>query len=367
MDSTTTGPVGSADAATGAPARERTMKAIVRDRYGPADVLELSDVEVPEPGDDEVLLRVRAAGLDRGAWHVMAGLPYLMRVAGFGLRRPKAAGLGSDVAGVVEAVGAKVTGLQPGEAVFGTCRASFAQYALARPDKLARMPANLTFEEAAAVPVSAVTALQALRDRGRVEAGQNVLVVGASGGVGTFAVQIAKASGAQVTGVCSTAKVDLVRSIGADHVIDYAHSDITDGDRRYDLVLDIGGNRRLSHLRRVLTGDGTLVFVGGEGGGRWTGGLHRQLGAMVVSRFVRQRLGTPWFIANENSSDLDALRALIETGAVSPVIDRVVALDQVPDAIRDLAGGRVRGKIVVTIGFAGREVAPGDEGTERGR
>jgi NADPH:quinone reductase-like Zn-dependent oxidoreductase len=337
--------LGADAASTLSAAPGRTMKAIVRDRYGSADVLDLRDVQVPQVGDDEVLVRVRAAGLDRGAWHIMAGLPYLIRIAGYGLRRPKAAGLGSEVAGVVEAVGAKVTGLQPGEAVFGTGSASFAEYSLARPHKLARMPANLTFEQAAAVPVSALTALQALRDRGRVQAGQRVLVVGASGGVGTFAVQIAKAFGADVTGVCSTPKVDLVRSIGADHVIDYAYADITDGNQRYDLVLDIGGNRPLSQLRRVLTRDGTLVIVGGEGGGRWTGGIDRQLRAMLLSPLVRQRLGT--FIANENSTDLDALRALIETGAVTAVIDRVVALHQVPDAIRDLVAGHVRGKIVV--------------------
>jgi NADPH:quinone reductase-like Zn-dependent oxidoreductase len=321
------------------------MKAIVRDRYGSADVLRLRDVEVPRVGDDDVLVRVRAAGLDRGVWHIMAGLPYLIRIAGYGLRRPKAAGLGSEVAGIVEAIGAQVTGRRPGEAVFGTCGAAFAEYAVARPDRLARMPANLTFEQAAAVPVSALTALQALRDRGRIQAGQRVLIVGASGGVGTFAVQIAKALGATVTGVCSTEKVDLVRSIGADHVIDYRHADITNDNQRYDLVLDIGGNRPLSRLRRVLTRNGTLVIVGGEGGDRWTGGLDRQLRAMVLSPFVRQRLGT--FIANENRADLDALRALIETGAVTPVIDRVVALDQVPEAISDLAGGHVRGKIVI--------------------
>jgi NADPH:quinone reductase-like Zn-dependent oxidoreductase len=345
MASRTTETVSGSDAASTLSAmRGPTMKAIVRDRYGSADVLDLRDVEVPIVSDDEVLVRVRAAGLDRGAWHIMAGLPYLIRIAGYGLRRPKAAGMGSEVAGVVEAVGAKVTGFRPGEAVFGACDASFAEYALVRPDRLARMPANLTFEQAAAVPVSAVTALQAVRDRGRVQAGQRVLVVGASGGVGTFAVQIAKASGAHVTGVCSTAKVDLVRSIGADHVIDYAHADITDANQRYDLVLDIGGNRPLSQLRRVLTREGTLVIVGGEGGGRWTG-IDRQLRAMALSPFVRQRLGT--FIAKVNSPDLDALRALIETGAVTPVIDRVVALHEVPGAMRDLAGGRVRGKIVI--------------------
>ena len=346
MDGTTTGTLGGADTgATLSGAPGRTMKAIVRDRYGSADVLDLRDVEVPQVGDDEVLVRVRAAGLDRGAWHIMAGLPYLIRIAGYGVRSPKAAGLGSELAGVVEAVGANVTELEPGEAVFGTCSASFAEYASARPDKLARIPANLTFEQAAAVSISAVTALQALRDRGRVQSGQRVLIIGASGGVGTFAVQIAKALGAHVTGVSSTHKVDFVRSLGADHVIDYMHADITDGGRRYDLVLDIGGNRPLSQLRRMLTGDGTLVIVGGEGGGRWTGGIHRQLGAMVVSLFVRQRLGT--FIAKPNRTDLDALRALIEAGSVTPAIDRVIALDQVPDAMRDLAGGHVRGKIVI--------------------
>jgi NADPH:quinone reductase-like Zn-dependent oxidoreductase len=328
------------------------MKAIVRDRYGSADVLRLSDVEVPDVGDEQVLVRVRAAGLDRGAWHVMAGLPYLLRVAGYGLRRPKVAGLGSELAGVVEAVGAKVTGLEPGEAVFGTCRASFAEYASTEPDKLARMPANLSFEQAAAVPISAVTALQALRDHGRVKAGQHVLVIGASGGVGTFAVQIAKTLGAHVTAVASTQKLDLVRSLGADDVIDYTHTDISDDGKRYDVVLDIGGNRPLSRLRRVLAGDGTLVIVGGEGGGRSTGGIHRQLGAMVLSLFVRQRLGT--FIATPNSTDLDALRALIEAGSVTPSVDRVIALEEIPEAIRDLTHGRVRGKVVIAHEAASR-------------
>ncbi len=321
------------------------MKAIVRDRYGSAEVLRLSDMQVPRVGEDDVLVRVRAAGLDRGAWHVMAGMPYLIRIAGYGLRRPRAPGLGSEVAGIVEAIGSRVTGLRPGEAVFGACDAAFAEYAVARPDRLAPTPANLTFAQAAAVPVSGTTALQALRDHGRVQAGQRVLVVGASGGVGTFAVQIAKALGATVTGVCSTEKVDLVRSLGADQVIDYRSTDITDHGPRFDVVLDIGGNRPLSRLRRVLTSDGTLVIVGGEGGDRWTGGIHRQLRAVLLSLVVRQRLST--FIANENRADLDALRALIETGAVTPVIDRVVALDQVPQAMADLAGGHVRGKIVV--------------------
>ncbi|HET6551729.1 MAG TPA: NAD(P)-dependent alcohol dehydrogenase [Solirubrobacter sp.] len=321
------------------------MKAVVRDRYGAPDALELRDVPVPQIRDDEVLVRARAAGLDRGVWHIMAGLPYLIRLAGYGLRRPKVAGLGSELAGVIEAVGAKVTGLEVGEPVFGTCDASFAEYAVARPDRLARSPANLTFEQAAAAPVSAVTALQAVRDRGRVQARQRVLVVGASGGVGTFAVQIAKALGATVTGVCSTSKVELVRSIGADHVIDYTLADITDDGHRYETILDIGGNRPLAKLRAALTRDGTLVIVGGEGGGRWTGGIHRQLHATLLSPLVRQRLGT--FITKENAADLDAVRTLIETGAVTPVIDRVVGLSDAPDAIRDLVGGDVRGKIVI--------------------
>jgi NADPH:quinone reductase-like Zn-dependent oxidoreductase len=317
----------------------------VRDRYGSVDVLKLRDVEVPDVAADELLVRVRAAGLDRGAWHVMAGLPYLIRIAGFGLRAPKTAGLGSELAGVVETVGAKVTELQPGEAVYGTSNAAFAEYVTARPDKLAPMPANLSFEQAAAVPVSAVTALQALRDHGRLKVGQHVLIIGASGGVGTYAVQIAKALGATVTGVCSSAKVELVHSLGADRVIDYTQADITDDGQHYDLVVDIGGNRPLSQLRRALTRDGTLVIAGGEGGGRWTGGIHRQLFAIVVSPFVRQHLGT--FVAKPNRADLDTLRDLIETGAVTPAIDRVITLDGVADAICDLTAGHVQGKIVI--------------------
>jgi NADPH:quinone reductase-like Zn-dependent oxidoreductase len=329
------------------------MKAIVRERYGSAEVLGLSDVEVPRPGDGEVLLRVRAAGLDRGALHIMAGMPYVMRLAGFGLRRPKHPGLGSDVAGVVEQVGSWVTGESPGDAVFGTCgpasrAAAFAEYAVARPDRLARMPDNLTFEQAAAVPVSGQTALQALRDSGRVKEGQSVLVIGASGGVGTFAVQIARTFGARVTGVCSTSKVELVRSLGAERVIDYTRAEITDDGRRHDLVLDIGGNRPLRQLRRALSRDGTLVFVGGEDGDRWTGGLGRQLWAMAQSPFVKQRLGTPWFIAGENTDDLDFLRRLLETGQVAPVVSSAIGLRDVPDAIRDLEAGRVQGKVVIT-------------------
>jgi NADPH:quinone reductase-like Zn-dependent oxidoreductase len=238
--------------------------------------------------------------------------------------------------------------LGSGDAVFGVGNGSFAEYVSARPGKLARMPANLTYEQAVAVPVSGLTALQALRDQGRVQAGQQVLIIGASGGVGTFAVQIAKAFGAHVTGVCSTTKIDLVRSLGADDVIDYTVGDIGAGDHRYDLVLDIGGNRPLGRLRRLLAPRGTLVFVGGEDGDRVSGGLGRQVRAMAVSPFVGQRLGGLW-VASENSTDLDTLRAMAEDGAVTPAIDRVCSLAQMPDAMGDLEAGRVRGKVVVAM------------------
>jgi NADPH:quinone reductase-like Zn-dependent oxidoreductase len=330
---------------------QRTMKAIAREHYGSADVLRLTDLEIPKISDDQVLVRVCAAGLDRGAWHIMTGRPYLMRLAGFGLRKPKNVTLGSEVAGVIEAVGQQVTGLQAGDKVYGTCfgtdNGSFAEYAVARANKLAQMPANTSFEQAAAVPVSAMTALQALRDHGRVQAGQRVLIIGASGGVGTFAVQIARAFGATVTGVCSTAKMNLVRSLGADEVIDYTSTDITDTNERYDLVLDIGGNRPVSQLRHLLADHGTLVFVGGEAGDQWTGGMGRQLIALLISRFTHQHLVT--FICNENSADLETLAGLIEAGKLAPVIDRTCPLAGVPEAMRDLEAGRVRGKVVVAI------------------
>ncbi len=329
----------------------RTMQAIVRDQYGSADGLQLRDLEMPTINDHQVLIRVHAAGLDRGAWHMMTGRPYLMRLAGFGLRQPKNITLGSDVAGVVEVVGQQVTGLRPGDKVFGTCfgtnNGSFAEYAVARANKLALIPANTSFEQAAAVPVSALTALQALRDHGRVQAGQRVLIIGASGGVGTFAVQIAKAFGATVTGVCSTAKIDLVRSLGADEVLDYTKTDITDMGERYDLVLDIGGNRPVSQLRRVITDNGTLVFVGGEGGDQWTGGMGRQLSAMLSAMFSHQRVTS--FITTENSKDLETIGNMIEAGKLTAVIDRTCSLAEVPEAMRDLEAGRVRGKVVVAV------------------
>ena len=324
-----------------------SMKAVVRDQYGSADGLQLREVALPHMDDDEVLVRVCAAGLDRGVWHVMAGLPYLIRIAGYGLRRPKQRTLGLDFAGVVQQVGSKVSSFKPGDQVFGVCQGAFAQYAAARVDKIAQMPAHISFEQAAAVPVSALTALQALRDHGRVKAGQQVLILGASGGVGSFAVQLAKALGATVTGVCSGAKLEFVRSLGADEVLDYTRTPLTDLQARFEVVLDIGGNRPVWQLRQLLTDGGTLVMVGGEGGDRVTGGLGRQLGAMLVSPFIRQRL-VP-MIVRENSRDLETLAGLLEGGAIVPAIDRSCTLAEVPDAIRDLEQGRVRGKIVVTI------------------
>jgi NADPH:quinone reductase-like Zn-dependent oxidoreductase len=324
-----------------------TMRALVRDAYGPADGLQVREVPRPTAGRGEVLVRVAAAGLDRGAWHLMTGQPYALRAV-TGLRRPKDPGLGTELAGVVEQVGADVTGFAIGDAVYGGGRSSFAEYATARPGALARRPVNLTDQQAAAVPVSGVTALQAVRDQGRVRAGQSVLVIGASGGVGSFAVQIARALGAEVTGVASTAKLDFVRSLGADHVLDYTTGDLADHGRRYDVVLDIGGHRSLTDLRRLLAPRGTLVFVGGEGGGRLTGGPGRQLRAMLLSPFVGQRLGSFW-IATANTADLDTLRTMIEDGAVTPALDRTCTLPEVPEAIRDLERGRVRGKITVRV------------------
>ncbi len=247
----------------------------------------------------------------------------------------------------MEAVGKDVTRFQPGDEVFGIGKGAFAEYARAREDKLAPKPANLTFEQAAAVAISGLTALQGLRDHGKVRPGQKVLVIGASGGVGTFAVQLAKAFGADVTGVCSTTKVDLVRSIGADHVIDYTREDFADGEQRYDLILDIGGNSSLSRLRRALTPRGTLVIVGGETGGRWLGGTDRQLRALMLSPFVAQKLGT--FISTENHEDMIVLSELIEAGKVTPVIDRTYPLSEAPEAIRYLEEGHARGKVVITV------------------
>ncbi|MFL6129218.1 MAG: NAD(P)-dependent alcohol dehydrogenase [Mycobacteriales bacterium] len=321
------------------------MKAIVHESYGDTDVIEFRDVARPEVGDRDVLVRVRAAGVDRGVWHVLTGRPYLIRLAGFGVRRPKHPVLGTDVSGVVEAVGGEVTRFRPGDEVMGAGTGAYAEHTVAREDRLVAKPANLSHQQAAAVPVSAVTALQALRDQGRVRPGQRVLVIGASGGVGTYAVQLGKALGAEVTGVCSTGKVDLVRSLGADHVIDYTREELGGGP--YDLVVDIAGNRPVSLMRRLLTRRGTLVITGGEGGDRWTGGLHRQLFALATSAFSRRRM--PVFVARVKDPDLRFLAGLIEAGKVTPAVDRTYSLDQAPEAIRHLLAGHARGKLVLTV------------------
>lgn len=331
------------------------MKAIVHDVYGPPDVLELRDVDEPTVGSDDVLVRVHAAGVDPGVWHLTTGVPYLVRVMGLGLRAPKTHVRGLDFAGRIEAVGDGVRRFRPGDEVFGACghvsEGSFAEYTLASPERLALKPANLTFEQAAAVPVSACTALQGLRDRGHIEQGQQVLVTGAGGGVGTFAVQLAKVFHAEVTGVCSRPKVDLVRSIGADNVIDWTREDFTDGTRRFDLILDCAGRRALSVLRRALAPNGTLVIVGGEGGNRWTGGFGRQiLRAPVLTLFGSQTLRS--LTAQIDTADLEFLRDLTEAGKVTPIIDRTYPLAEAPEAIRYLHEGRPAGKVVITVAEA---------------
>jgi NADPH:quinone reductase-like Zn-dependent oxidoreductase len=323
------------------------MQAIVQDRYGSTDVLELRDIDEPEIADDEVLIRVQAAGVDRGVWHLMTGLAYPIRLAGYGLRAPKTPVPGMDLAGVVAAVGSGVTRFRPGDEVFGIGKGAYAEFARAPERKLALKPANLTFDQAAVLAISGSTALQAVRDKGQVRSGQQVLITGASGGVGTYAVQMAKAFGAEVTAVCSTTKVDLVRSIGADHVIDYTRADFADGVRRYDVILDIGGNSSLSRLRRALVPKGTLVLVGGEDGGRWLGGLDRQLRMLVLSPFVGQTLRS--LISKEDHEYLIALAELVEAGKVTPVIDRNYPLSEVPKAIRYLEEGHARGKVVITV------------------
>jgi NADPH:quinone reductase-like Zn-dependent oxidoreductase len=325
------------------------MTAIVQDRYcsAPEDLFRVAQLHRPTIADDEVLVRVRAASVDRGTWHIMSGLPYPIRLAGFGLRRPKYANPGRNLAGTIEAVGADVTGFAPGDEVFGMATSTFAEFATAHPAKLARKPANLSFDQAAAVPVSWVTALQAVRDHGKVEAGEKVLIIGASGGVGSFAVQLAKAFGAEVTGAASTAKVDMVRALGADHVLDYSREDFADGGPCFDVILDLGGNAPLSQLRRALTPHGRLVIVGGETDGRLLGGSDRQIRAKLLSPFIRQQLGT--FIASENAADLTALSELIEAGRLAPAIDRTYPLAEAAAAIRHLLDGQAHGKLVVSV------------------
>lgn len=336
-----------APATQGSKPRRGLMRAIVQDAYGSSDVLRLGEIDRPEIAPNEVLVEVVAAGMDRGTWHSMAGKPYLMRIMGFGFRRPKNRVPGLDVAGTVAAVGSEVTRFKLGDEVFGMSRGSFAEFAAVLEDKLAHKPIGLTFEEAAVVPISGGTALQGLRDSGNIEPGQKVLIIGASGGVGTYAVQLAKAMGAEVTGVSSTMKLELLRSIGADHVIDYTGEDYLDGSRRYDLIVDIGGNNPLSRLRRALTTTGTLVIVGGEERGNLTGGFGRQLRALALSPFVGQRL--TMLASKERHTDLEALSPYLENGRVVPFIDKVYALAEVPAAMTHLEAGQARGKIVITI------------------
>ncbi|MEH0983087.1 NAD(P)-dependent alcohol dehydrogenase [Micromonospora sp. CPCC 205556] len=323
------------------------MKAIAQDGYGPPQVLELRDVDVPTVGDTDVLVRVRAAGVDPGVWHLTTGLPYPVRL-GYGLRRPRHRIPGMDLAGVVEAVGRDVTRFALGDEVFGTGTGSYAEYALAPEGKLAPKPAALTFEEAAAVPVSGQTALTAVRDAAKVRPGQRVLVIGAGGGVGCFAVQLAAAAGAHVTGVCGPTKLDLVRSIGADEVVDHTREEITDRGIRYDVIVDTAGNRPLSSLRRALTRKGTLVLVGGEAAtGRWLQGFDRQLRALLLSPLVGQRL-VP-LVARESSENLAALAALVDAGRLRPVLDRTWPLADAAAALLHVWGGHARGKNVLAV------------------
>ncbi|HYI45894.1 MAG TPA: NAD(P)-dependent alcohol dehydrogenase [Actinomycetota bacterium] len=325
------------------------MKAIVQDRYGAADVLELRDIAKPEIERNEVLVRVHAAGVDRGVWHLMTGLPYFLRliIPELGMRGPKNPVRGSDVAGVVEAVGKGVTTFQPGDEVFGIGQGSYAEYTRVLENKLAPKPANLSFEQAAVVPISGLTALQAVRDSGKVQPGKKVLIIGASGGVGTFAVQIAKSFGAEVTGLCSTTKTDLVRSLGADHVIDYTREDFADKEHYYDVILDTGGHSSLSHLRRALAPKGTVVIVGAETDGKWFGGFDRSIRAMVLSLFVSQKLVA--FVNSENAEDLIVIKGFIESSKVTPTVDRTFSLGEAPKAISYLVDGHARGKVSITV------------------
>jgi NADPH:quinone reductase-like Zn-dependent oxidoreductase len=324
------------------------MKAIVSHEYGsPDDVLELEEVDRPVVNDDEVLVRVRAASVNFADYHFLMGTPYIIRAAA-GLAKPRNTILGRDVAGRVEAVGRNVTLLEPGDEVFGEANfGTYAEYVSAPEDWLALKPVNLTFEQAAAVPIAGVTALQGLRDVGRIRAGQTVLINGASGGVGTFAVQIAKSFGAEVTGVCSTGKMDLVRSIGADHVIDYTQDDFTGSAQRYDLILDMAGSRSLTACRRALNPKGVYVSSTGEPDRRWVGSIPRLIKAILLSPFVSQKM--TFLAAKQTRSDLVVLRDLVEAGEVTPVIDRTYGLSEVPEALAHFGKGHVQGKVVITV------------------
>jgi NADPH:quinone reductase-like Zn-dependent oxidoreductase len=326
------------------------MKAMVNMKYGPPDVLELTEVERPTPKDDEALLKVHAASVNPADWHLLRGTPYIARLQ-LGLRKPKDRILGCDVAGRVEAVGKNVTTLQPGDDVFGSPFmlgfGAFAERVCVSEDLLAPKPANLSFEQAAAVPLAASTALQGLRDHGRIEPGHKVLIIGASGGVGTFAVQIAKTLGAEVTGVCSTRNVELVRSLGADHIIDYTREDFTQSGQKYDLIFQLAGTHSPSECRRVLTSKGTLLQISGDSDGRWIGPVDRIIKALVLSPFVSQKMAS--FTVKPNKEDLQFLKQLIEAGTLTPVIDRTYPLSEVPEAIRYLEEGHAQGKVVITV------------------
>jgi NADPH:quinone reductase-like Zn-dependent oxidoreductase len=323
------------------------MKGIVQDRFGSADVLEFRDIDEPVAGDDDVLVRVRAAGCGPDVWHLMTGLPYFVRVMP-GFYKMRTGVRGRDVAGIVEAVGGNVTDLGPGDEVMGIAEGSFAELAVARSDKLVPKPARLSFEEAAAAPISGLTALQAIRDVTKLQPGRRVLVIGAGGGVGTLTVQIAKSFGAHVTGVASTSKLDLLKQIGADDVIDYTREDFTDGSRRWDVIVDTAGRRGLRELRRALTPKGTVAIVGGEGGGRWTGGfLGMIVRAPILSLFTGQTFRP--MMSTEGLEDLRALAELIEAGKVTPVVGKTYPLVDAAEALRELERGHARGKIVVTV------------------
>jgi NADPH:quinone reductase-like Zn-dependent oxidoreductase len=326
------------------------LKAIVRDTYGSPDVLELTDIDKPEPGDDEVLLRVHAASVNPAGWHILRGAPYIARIE-FGLRKPKDRVLGCDVAGHIEAVGKNVTMLQPGEEVFGSPfmhgLGAFAEWVCISEDLLAPKPAALSFEQVAAVPLAALTALQGLRDQGRIEPGHKVLIIGASGGVGTFAVQIAKSFDAEVSGVCSTRNVEMVRALGAEHVIDYTQEDFTQSGQKYDLIFQLAGTLSPSECRSALTSNGNLVLSSGESEGRWIGPVDRVIKGLVLSGFVSQKMAS--FTVKPNREDLQLLKQFIEDGTLTPEIDRTYPLAQVPEAIRYLEEGHARGKVVITL------------------
>ncbi len=323
------------------------MKAISYDRYGSPDVLKCEETAEPVPADDEVLIKIRAAAVNPYDWHFMRGKPYAVRIAAGGLRRPKDRRLGADVAGEIEAVGRNITRFKPGDRVFGSCKGAFAEYACTSESKVVMKPDNVTFEQAASVPIAAFTALQGLRDKGQIQPGQKVLINGAAGGVGTFAVQIAKSFGAEVTGVCSTRNVEMVRSIGADQVVDYTQEDFTKSARRYDVILDCVGNHSFSECRRVLNPKGVYVGAGGTSDNWMVGPLTRAIKALVLSWFVSQR--QVMVLAKPSKEDLTIMHDLMEAGKVTPVIDRRYSLREVPEAIRYLEQGHARGKVVITL------------------